>query len=497
MSNDIAEIAKAHVDGIDLSYRAPDLPREVRGLLPAPVLEGREDWLVLYWRAWSIAYDQVTEPSPASGLVRYCDAAFSQNIFQWDTCFMERFLRYAPKEFCAYGSLDNFYRKQHADGFICREIDAVTGKDFWEVSHGSSINPPLFSDAEWSLYQLTGDTARLEQVIEPLRRYHEWTNRNRRADDGIGYWTTALGSGMDNSPRALDLGGDDAHLSYGYVWMCMTAQQALSARRIGQIAGEIGRADLQQAFASEFETLTDYVFATFWDEARGVYSDLGPDGLVSRVLTPAMCWPLLLAGHDEARSRRVTDVLTDESLFWRQHAISSLSADHELFDPDGHYWCGSVWPPMVYLAARAMQAAGHHEIAREISENHLVNLADVYSSSQTFWENYAPDDAKPGAISRPEFVGWTGCGPIALLIEAILGFSVSAPRRTVTWRMQNLRRHGIERLPMGEDRLTLIYEPDSQTLQIESQSPFDLIVVRSGAERSFQQVCGRQSISLS
>ena len=497
MSNEIADIAKAHISGIDLTYRAPELPDAIRMQLPEPILEGHPDWLELYWRAWGIAYDQVTEPSKASGLVPYCDAAFSQNIFQWDTCFMERFLRYAPTEFCAYGSLDNFYLKQHADGFICREIDSVSGEDFWPRDHGSSINPPLFSDAEWSLYQVTSDKKRLADVLEPLIRYHEWTRRHRRLSPDTGYWTTALGSGMDNSPRALDLGGDDAHSPYGYVWMCMTAQQALSARRISQIAVEIGRTDVHQAFAEESDHLSHYVFETFWDASRGVYADLGPDGKISRVLTPAMCWPLLLPQHYPERAKRVAETLTDEAKFWRRHAICSLSADHELFDPEGHYWCGSVWPPMVYLAARAMQATGHFDIANAISENHLENLSEVYASDGTLWENYAPDSAKPGAISRPEFVGWTGCGPIALLIESILGFAVSAPRRLVTWHMLSTARHGIKRLPIGEDRLNLVFDAATESVDVQSETAFDLCIVRDGAEQWFRDLRGQQRLRLS
>ena len=497
MSENVDEVAEAHRAGIDMSYRAPDIPESMRHVLPTPILDAHEDWIDLYWRAWSIALDQVTEPVAESGLVPYCDAAFSYNIFQWDTCFMECFLRYAPKRFHSAGSLDNFYRKQHQDGFICREINSITGADFWERTHPSSINPPLFADAEWLLYQVTGDKDRLVDVLVPLCQYHSWLRDNRRTVDGIGYWTTALGSGMDNSPRAHDQGGDDVHEHYNYVWMCMTAQQALAARRISQIADAIGSADVAGDYRAESDELSRYVFSRFWNDSLNCYADIAPDGSVSSTMTPAMCWPLLLDGHPQTHASGVAAALSDPKLFWRSHAIPSLSADHDKYSASGHYWCGSVWPPMVYLAVRAMNQVGYRDLALSIAINHLDNLAAVYGETGTFWENYAPDRAQPGEISRPEFVGWTGCGPIAILIETILGFSVSAPDRMIEWNVSRQDRHGIRNLPMGQDHIDLLYEPDTHSVSVKSGEPFSLRICRDGQSEMLTGLVGTATRRLS
>ena len=88
MAENVTDIAAAHVAGIDLDYRAPSGPEHLRNDLPAPVLTDDAGWLDLYWRAWSIAFDKIRMPDEQTGLVGYCDAAFSHNIFQWDTCFM-------------------------------------------------------------------------------------------------------------------------------------------------------------------------------------------------------------------------------------------------------------------------------------------------------------------------------------------------------------------------------------------------------------------------
>lgn len=79
------------------------------------------------------------EPSLESGFVsQFVDAAFNQNIFLWDTCFMTMFCNYAHPYVPGICSLDNFYAKQHEDGEISREINRATGKDFhqWANSEG-------------------------------------------------------------------------------------------------------------------------------------------------------------------------------------------------------------------------------------------------------------------------------------------------------------------------------------------------------------------------
>ena len=496
MSNHLADIAAAHLEGIDLSYRAPDLPYDIRERLPEPILDRHPDWLDLYWRAWSIAYDQVSEPTPGSGLVPFCDAAFSKNLFQWDTCFMMQFLRYAHEPFEGYGSLDNFYLKQHDDGFICREIDSVSGDDFWPRSHLSSVNPPLFADAEWALYCVTADVERLAAVFEPLCRYDAWLNENRRVTDGIGFWTTALGSGMDNSPRAHAMGGQDVHEPYGYTWMCMTAQQALAAHRLSCIAQVLGETNRARQFSAQFERLRRYVVEQFWDDDSGCYVDVMPNGALSRVLTPAMCWPLLLDGHPEARGRRVVSALLDESKFWRSHAPSSLSVDHPLYDETGDYWRGSVWPPMVYLAARAMRACGERNSARRLAQRHLENLSAVFGQTGTFWENYRAESADPGVIARPEFVGWTGCGPIAMLLEDIIGIEVSAPDRLVTWNLDTTQRSGVRRLPVGKDQVDLEFDPECGQLSVGASGAIDVEIIQGSDRQRFIGVKGRRDISL-
>ena len=487
-----AGIPEAHVRGIDMDHRAADLTPAQQAALPEPILPNHPDWVALYWRAWAIAFDKVRHPAPETGLVTFVDEGFSDNMFQWDTSFMLAFLRYAAHVLPVTNTLDNFYAKQHPDGFICREISEITGEDFWPKDHLSAINPPLFADAEWRLYLLTGDVDRLRRVFPALLRYYQWLQQHRRHGDGTGYWTTSLASGMDNTPRAFEQGGTDVHLDYGYVWLCMTAQQLLNARHLGAIADLIDAPALAQQLQSDAKTLAAYLNTRLWHDDLGLYVDGTPDGGLATVKTPAMMWPALAGACPPDRAARLAAHVFDATSFWRPHAMPSLSADHVVYHPRGNYWQGSVWPPLVYLTIEGLRATQRHDDAYRVTANHLDQLSEVFEATSTLWENYAPEAPQPGNIAKPEFVGWTGCGPIAALIETILGIDVDAPSRTVTWRLTQPGDQGIRNLHVAGQPLSLLAEPtpNGWALTAETTQPLTLRVYHDGHDHIWEVPAG-------
>ena len=201
-----------------------------RTKLPRPVVADHPEWIDLYWKAWALAFSNLKQPEPKSGFIsNFIDPAFNGNTFQWDTLFMLQFAHYAEPTFHAIGSLDNFYKKAHADGSICREISRSSGEDFVFGSLADTVNPPLFSWVEWRNYLLSGDESRFRDILPPLVKHYLWLQANRRREDGL-YWNTGLGAGED----------DPARNGSAYSWVDMTAQQAQNAYFIARIAGQIG-----------------------------------------------------------------------------------------------------------------------------------------------------------------------------------------------------------------------------------------------------------------
>ena len=101
-------------------------------------------------------------------------------------------------------------------------------------------------------------------------------------------------------------------------------------------------------------------------------------------------------------------------------------------------------------------------------------------------ENLAPD--KPLGYGARDFVGWGGIGPVANLIEYMLGFDLNVPVNTITWRITRLERHGLENLQFGGFKTDLICDPRS--------SPTDPchITVKSGGSFVLRVVAGSRAV---
>ena len=129
----------------------------------------------------------------------YADAAFSNNIFLWDTCFIAAYAKYHQQELPIANALDNFYNLQEADGFISREY-TKEGKTMWSKEHPVSINPPLLAFAELELHSRQPNRSRLKKVYPHLRRFYQFLLQHYRMDDHL-FFNDAFGSGMDNIER--------------------------------------------------------------------------------------------------------------------------------------------------------------------------------------------------------------------------------------------------------------------------------------------------------
>jgi hypothetical protein len=102
-------------------------------------------------------------------------------------------------------------------------------------------------------------------------------------------------------------------------------------------------------------------------------------------------------------------------------------------------------------------------------------MAAVFQQTGTVWENYAPESMAPGNPSKKDFVGWSGCGPIALLIENVLGFRPDGARQALHWNLRLAEPHGIRRLRFGAVTADLLYDGKS-AVTVHSNAPFDLTI---------------------
>ena len=439
--------------------------------LPQPVLGDNPEWLEMYWKCWEIAFQGFKSPADGSPLVsNWIDEAFSENIFQWDTIFMIMFARYGHDVFPAIESLDNFYALQYESGFIGREFRETDGQLihfdfegglFSKKGWKNMINPPLFSWAEIESYRISGDKERLERVLPPLEKYAEWLNRggdpealdwenngriSRTAEHKL-YWNTPLGSGMDNTPRPAERGAG---------WVEMSSQMVIMYNNLALMSDALDLIQKAALFRTKGSEISDRINQWCWNEADGFYYDVLADGSQFKKKTIGGFWPLLAGVASKPQAKKLVAHLKNENEFWRPMVFPTLSADEEEYVTTGGYWRGSIWAPTNVMVIKGLEKYGEDELAAQATEKYLAGMYEVFKDSNTVYENYAPEYFLPGDPAKADFVGWTGCGPIQLLYENVMGLRPEGAKNTITWRIRRLDRHGIEGLKLGDNQVSLI-----------------------------------------
>lgn len=426
---------------------------EARSKLPQPVWDGHESTIACYWKAWEIAFRNLRNPVPENGFVSpYIDTAFNNHLFMWDSAFILLFGRYGRRAFNFQQTLDNFYAKQHPDGFICREIDEADGRDCFHRHDPPSTGPNVMPWVEWEYYVNFGDTERLAQVFAPLVAYYRWLRDYRTWRDGS-YWACGWATGMDNQPR---LAGEMAQINFHahHVWIDANIQQILAARQLYQMAEILGRAADVHDLPAEADFLTQFVNSQMWDSATAFYYDLDRRGKRLPTKTVGAFWALLAGIVPPDGLERFVAHLNDPKTFNRPHRVPSLSADHPEYNAEnGDYWRGGVWAPTNYMILRGLTHTGHDSLAHAIALNHVNNVVTVFEQTGTLWENYAPERPAPGKPAKPDFIGWTGLPPIAVLLEYVFGIRSDTPQNRIVWDVRLLDAFGVRQYPFGTSGL--------------------------------------------
>lgn len=367
-------------------------------------------------------------------------------LFVWDTAFCVLWAKYDADELPVTTSLDNFYRLQRDDGFICREFQA-DGTPCWGSEHPMSWNPPILAWAEWELFQSgVTDAGRLKKVYPALKKNHEFCRKTYRRPDGL-YFSDALGGGMDNLPR-LPIGKPydlDAGIRFKQEYACegfqdwakslediplynwnkqmgwidTSSQMALNALNLSKIAEAIGETADAAAFRQEHAALAEAINDKCYDPERGFYFDYYDGEVIPRYHIGAL-WTLIAEVVPPERLPGILAVINDPAKFNRPVPFPCLAADEPEYDPENGYWLGSSWPCTTYMALRGLQAVGEEALARQYARRYYNACLNLYLKTDTIWENISPEQCdQPKQAAGSDFCGWGALAPIAVYREFI------------------------------------------------------------------------------
>jgi glycogen debranching enzyme len=258
----------------------------------------------------------------------------------------------------------------------------------------------------------------------------------------------------------------------------------LFARNLVEIGRVLGREKRAQMYEHDAEELSRLINEHMWDSEQEFYFDLTLEGKRAPVKSIAAFWTLLARVASTSQAKALASQLENPKTFKTTHRVPTLAADEPGFNPAGGYWNGAVWAPTEMMVVRGLESCGFRELAREIALDHLQNVVEVYRQTGTLWENYAPQSTSPGKPSKGDFVGWTGIGPIAFLIEYAIGVRADAADNEITWNVNSSKRVGVEDFWFGGKTVSLLCEPpDSEgkrLVKVRSSGSFHLSINLNG-----------------
>ncbi len=439
--------------------------------LPIITCASHPEWVGLYNTALRLAFSNIEYPDRGDWKPQMSCMPNSGTIWQWDSCFMALFAKYSNGLLPGVNNLDNLYSLQDEDGYISMAYRIASG----EPAFGQRINPPIYAWVEWENFLLSGDESRLADVLPKLVNYYHWIKNNRRRESGL-YWFEDPGSsGMDNSPRggysSSELNGSDI------CFVDLACQQALGALYIERIARRLGQTDIADEFYCEYGHLVNLINDYHWCEKAGFYFDLyaripasGHHNYLNQK-TVAGFWAILSGVADERRMNRMLEHLLNPDEFYTLHPVPSISRDNPNYDPMGRYWLGGVWAPTNYMITKGLAGRHRYDIARDIAVAHISAMSQVLNNKDyaSIWECYAPEYMRPAtyktggdSLSRIAFVGWSGLGPVAMLIEDVFGLDFNALQNKITWRICTEGEHGISNLIFNGQNVSLLCCGDSR-----------------------------------
>lgn len=292
-------------------------------------------------------------------------------------------------------------------------------------------NPPVWFLAVWEIYQAEPDREFLQACLPILEKNYNWWKQNRMRADYSYSWGTdnetdetlirlfgRMGaiyeSGLDDSPVFEEMHLEQSFRD-GMLEVSLLNQSCIDLSCLIYQAAEILldiSAILGCTIAGLEEDLENYHYRVhrFFDLEHGrVNSQL--DGHFNPQITPLVFYPLLTS------ALKAEEVSFLEALFYSEHfqgmaGLPSLSCLSESFHPDGDYWKGRIWPPLLYLCAQGFKKY-QSPVYQDIKAGAEALLVQEWKRHGHIHENYSSltgqGEPQAGVYARScPFYSWGG-----------------------------------------------------------------------------------------
>jgi neutral trehalase len=428
------------------------------------------EYIELYTTTWNYVKESWKNGTTANKLQsKYFNYSHNTTINQFEACLSTFFLAYCNKIYPVIPLLDNFYSKQEESGAIRGIYNEKDGKPVFSKNNPECVFPPLFAWAEYNLYHKLGYKKRVKEIMPVLEKYYTWLETNFRHQNGL-YSVPLAATTMDNAPRE--------EMAYPIDFNTQQAINALYMSALGEIMND---KEKNYRYKKHYFSLKTRINNLMWNEEDGYYYDLDKKGRQIRNKTIASYWPLFAEIPNRERSERMVTNLLDSGEFGIERPFPSISQKNRVFSKLGMGYRGSVYPQYAFVIVKGLEKYGKFDLAREVAINHLNHLVeesrlkDVHHGS--LWEAYSPVSAEParwprkgGVFPKPYYLPYIGLSTIALMIENILGFYISLPRKTIDWIIPKLEVMGIEDLSLKRNMIKIMSNQSGRGWEIRLES---------------------------
>ena len=218
-----------------------------------------------------------------------------------------------------------------------------------------------------------------------------------------------------------------------------------------------------------------------WDDETNFYYDLDKNENRLSTKTIAAYWTMLAEIPNADKADFLVEHLNNPESFGTEHPFPTLSVDNPNFSEEGNGYCGSVYPAFNFMVIKGLEKYGQYELARECSIRHLYFVLESLMPNNDkepgdLFEAYLPNKegrakiSSDGTFARARFLQTAALSTIALMIENVIGLSISLPRKTVDWIIPNLEIMGIENLSLKRNLITILSNKSTRGWEIQMES---------------------------
>ena len=434
-----------------------------------------QDLVDIYNKTWSWVssfwLNPATGEQDIEGLFIYPEND-KRIISQFESIFSSFFLVYSNRNFDVCKNIDYFYARQEENGAIRCKYDVSNDKPIISADNPDGIGLPLFAWAEFNLYHKSANKRRIKEVMPYLQKYMTWLDENFKQENGL-YSVPHTVSTMLNAPR------DNAFYPVDF-----NACMAINASYMSALGDILNDKELSFQYKKMYFSIKTRINSLMWDNDTGFYYDLDKDQNRLDVKTIAAYWTMLAEIPNADKADRLVEHLNNPKSFGTDHPFPCLSADHPAFSEDGNGYCGSVIPAFNFMVIKGLEKYAQYELARECSIRHLYFVLEALVPNENkepgnLWEAYLPNKEGKAAdfklkgnpnFPRKRYLITAALSTIALMIENVIGLSISLPRKTVDWIIPNLEIMGIENLSLKRNLITILSNKSNRGWEIQMES---------------------------